>query len=49
MITDKEAIFLAERCFGYREAADLLKSQKSIVFKCNAAFQLAMCGCVKYA
>lgn len=44
MITDKEAIFLAERCFGYREAADLLKSQKSIVFKCNAAFQLAMCG-----
>lgn len=26
---------------GYREAADLLKSQKSIVFKCNAAFQLA--------
>lgn len=38
MITDKEAIFLAERCFGYREAADLLKSQKSIVFK------LAMCG-----
>lgn len=49
MITDKEAIFLAERCFGYREAADLLKSQKSIVFKCNAAFQLAMCGCVEYA
>lgn len=44
MITDKEAIFLAERCFGYREAADLLKPQKSIVFKCNAAFQLAMCG-----
>ena len=44
MITDKEAIFLAERCFGYREAADLLKSQKSIVFKCNAAFQLAMCA-----
>lgn len=44
MITDKEAIFLAERCFGYREVADLLKSQKSIVFKCNAVFQLAMCG-----
>lgn len=44
MITDTEAIFLAERCFGYREVADLLKSQKSIVFKCNAAFQLAMCA-----
>lgn len=28
MITDKEAIFLAERCFGYREVTDLLKSQK---------------------
>lgn len=38
MITDKEAIFLAERCFGYREAADLLKSQKVLYLNVTQLF-----------
>lgn len=44
MRTDREAVFLVERCFGYSKAADILKSVTGTSFKYNAAFQLAMCG-----
>lgn len=42
--TVREALQGGITLYDNRQGGNLLKSQKSIVFKCNAAFQLAMCA-----